>query len=93
MRCSRFSIFLGGFLTAAACMIFTPSTWATSYAYAPISITLLPYFDPVDEIKLQAAIATEEALASTDDERLKLLPSIETRTALEDYRRLYYELG
>lgn len=91
MRYSRFTFFLGGCLAAFTCMMLAPIAFA-SYIGEPMTIVFMP-FEPIDEIKLQAVIAREEAGASTDDERLKLLPSIETRAALEDYRRLHYELG
>lgn len=87
------TFFIGGLLTLAV-MVFSPfSTFALDRLYMREAPPLFAYFDPVDELRLQAAIATEEAQASTADERLKLLPGIEIRTALEDYSRLHWELG
>lgn len=90
MKFTRYILILGGFMTFACAALVAPMFGtASAYSlYAPY-----PFFDPVVEVSLQAAIATEEPNAIMTDERLKLLPGIEIRTALEDHQRLHYELG
>lgn len=87
----RINYFVCGCFAALSLMLLSPIAVA-SYVGAPLSVVFMP-FDPGDEIALQAAVAEGDIRGCTIDERLKLLPGIEIRTALEDYQRLHYELG
>lgn len=59
---------------------------------AVINWCIWPILDGPTEVALQGA-AREGAPAPTTDHRLLLLPWIRTRTALEDTRRLHWDLG
>lgn len=85
--------FIFGGLLAFATIAILPFTATFDRLYMREAPLFFAYLDPVDEVRMQAAIATDEANASTADERLKLLPGIEIRVAMEDYQRLHYELG
>lgn len=86
--------FLGGLLAAAMVYVFSPSFGSIyidpTYDREARSFA---YFSPVDEVRMQAALLADSNHQSCYDQRLKLIPDIKIRTALEDYRRLHWDLG
>lgn len=84
------------FSLAAALCAFTASASSIGYqgfysAYAdPFGP---PIFTPAVEMRLAAALRDDTPMPATDPTLNERLRSIDIRTALEDHRRLHWDLG
>ncbi len=93
VRFHRYVLILGGLCALTFAALLTPLAAFGSSHYATALYTPpYPFLDPVDEVRLQAAMRAEMPGIGVD-EQLKRLRGIEIRTALEDTARLHYELG
>lgn len=74
-----------------------PSSAMASAVYerdrGPWFIADLAYLDPLDEVRMQAALLGEQPAASSDAKLNRRLRDVDIRTALQDTLRLHWDLG
>lgn len=72
-----------------------PATAASYAAYerAPLFELWPAYLDPLDEVRMQAALLGEQPAASSDANLNRRLRDVDIRTALQDTLRLHWDLG
>lgn len=86
-----------GFITIVITSVcsFTSTAFADyrDYVLERAPLYDLAYLDPLDEVRLQAALLDEQAGPGSDANLNRRLRDVDIRTSLQDTLRLHWDLG